>query len=209
MGFVPVIAPCLVIEPRPADLPAPDAIQAILLPSGQAIAGLPAGYHGVPVLAVGDATAARARQAGFASVHSAARDAVALAGLAARLCTPEGAPLLLASGEGQSDALATDLRARGFRVVHRAVYAAAPVAELPGPALSALEAGELRAALFFSARTASAFVSALPGRLRPALAGTEALAIGTPAAAALQLLPWRCIRVAVRPTEDGMLALLR
>jgi hypothetical protein len=37
----------------------------------------------------------------------------------------------------------------------------------------------------------------------------DALAIGEAAAVALQALPWRRIRVAARPTQDAMLALLR
>jgi hypothetical protein len=37
----------------------------------------------------------------------------------------------------------------------------------------------------------------------------DALAIGGPAAVALQPLPWRRIRVAERPTQDAMLGLLR
>jgi hypothetical protein len=45
--------------------------------------------------------------------------------------------------------------------------------------------------------------------LQEAARTVDALAIGRPAVVALQDLPWRRIRVASRPTQDAMLALLR
>jgi hypothetical protein len=41
------------------------------------------------------------------------------------------------------------------------------------------------------------------------VASVAAISIGRPAAVALEALPWRDIRVAARPTQDEMLALLR
>jgi uroporphyrinogen-III synthase len=68
----------------------------------------------------------------------------------------------------------------------------------------------LRAVLFFSAETARAFVTLVGAAgLASRVADVEALAIGRPACVALEALPWRAIRVAARPTQDEMLALLR
>jgi len=203
-GLVPVIAPLLRVEAlRPA---LPTRIQAVLAASGNAVAALPP--LPVKLLAVGDATAARARARGFTEVYSAGRDAEALAGLAAQLFDPAGPPLLLAAGRGQGGALAARLRDRGFRVIRRAVYAASPVPAFPPAASAALEAGTLRAALFLSAETARVFCRLLPAGLRPSLGSVEALAIGEPAALALKAVPWRHVRVAARPTLDEVLALL-
>ena len=168
---------------------------------------MPSSLHGLPLLAVGAATARRAREAGFERVLSADSDAAALAALAARSLGP-GARLLLAVGAGQGATLAAALRGGGFRVHRRTAYAAYPVAEFPGEAQAALQAGALRAALFLSAETARAFARLLPVPLLPHLAGVDALAIGEPAAAALRPLPWRRVRVSASPTLDGILALL-
>ena len=204
-GLLPVLAPCLTIQPLPLRVPA--GVQAVLVSSGNAIPALLEALHGLPLLAVGDATAARARAAGFTRVHSADGDAAALGALAAERC-PAHAVLLLATGQGQGGRLAADLRRRGFRVHRRAVYAARPAGRLPGPAQEALAAGELRAALFLSAETARAFVRVLPAALHPALAAVDALAIGQPAADAVLHLPWRRVRVSAKPTLDSVLAML-
>jgi uroporphyrinogen-III synthase len=208
LGWQPVVAPLLVIQSR--QVHAPRSLQAILVTSGNAIAALPASHRALPLLAVGDATAARARAAGFTRVESAAGDADALAALAVRRCDPVGAPLLLASGQGQGGELATTLRASRFRVLRRVAYAAEPVRALPQAMREALSSGAVHAALFFSAETARTAVRLLRrARLHDAVRNVDALAIGGPAAVALEALRWRCIRVAEQPNQDAMLALLR
>lgn len=204
-GLVAVVAPFLTVRTCAAELPG--GLQAVLVTSGNALAALPARLHRLPLLAVGDRTAERARAIGFSSAHSAEGDAAALARAAVARFDPAGGALLLASGRGQGEALAGSLRDAGFAVHHRSVYAAEGVAAFPEPAARALGTG-VRAALFFSAETARVFVRLLPPGLAPALAGAEALAIGAAAAAALRGLPFRAVRVSVRPTSDGVLALL-
>ena len=207
VGLHPVIAPFLSVRLNRAALPAPDTLQAVLVTSGNAVAALPDPYRALALLAVGDATAARAIEAGFIAVQSADGDAAALAGLAARRLDPAAGPLLLASGQGQGAPLARDLRGYGFRVHRRAVYTTTRVRHFPGAASEAIRDG-LRAAMFFSAETARAFVGLLPASLISALAGVDALTIGAATAEAVRPLPWRDVRVAARPTQDGVLALL-
>ena len=208
LGRTPLVAPMLTIRPRPLRL-AGRPPQAVLVTSGNALAALPQSLHARPLLAVGDATAARARAAGFANVHSAGRDATALAALAGRLCRPEGGALLLACGAGQGGALATALRARGFRVQRRVAYAAEPADALADDAVAALRAGDVAAALFFSAETARVFVNRLAALLPVAVAGSvTALALSPVVARALGPLPWRAIRVASHPNQDELLTLL-
>lgn len=205
LGLSPVLAPMLLVHPLPVRVP--PQIEAVLVTSGNALPALPLSLHGLQLLAVGDATAARARAAGFTKVCSADGDAVALAGLAIRTL-PAGAKILLATGAGQGAPLAAELRAGGFRVHRRAVYAARPVRTLPEPACFALAGHRLRAVLFMSADTARAFVRALPAALHPALAGVDALAIGQPAADVVMHLPWRGVRVSAKPTMVSLMALL-
>jgi uroporphyrinogen-III synthase len=206
-GWRPVVTPFLSVQFCEMRLPPPNSLSAVLAASGNAAAALPDSHHGIPLLAVGDATAARARAAGFATVHSAAGDATALAALAVRLLDPARGALLLACGLGQGGILATMLRRHGFRVHRRTVYIARGVRRFPPAAVAAMGEG-LHAALFFSAETARVFARLLPRGLVPALAGVEALVIGSDAAAAVQHLPWRGVRIALRPTQDGVLALL-
>jgi len=209
LGLRPLVAPLLTIVPKSARLPPAAGLQAVLATSGNALPALAIAHRGVRLLAVGDATAARARAGGFTDVHSAGRDAAALATLAAALCDPAGGPLLLAAGAGQGRGLAAALRAAGFAVVRREVYAACPPERLPEAARAALAAGRVRAALFYSAATARAFAALLGPALPPAsLADVEALAISPATAAALTPLPWRRIRVASAPNQDAMLALM-
>ena len=207
MGYAPILAPMLAVTPR--RLTTRLRPQAVLVTSGNALAALPEGLHGVMLLAVGDATAGRARAAGFARVHSAGRDAAALADLAAGMCAPRGPALLLASGEGQGRTLAAALRARGFRVVRRVAYAARPVAALPDAARIALASGTLQAAMFFSPLTARVFTTIVQRDLPAAsVAGVMAMAISRATEVALRPLPWRAIRVASSPTQDALLSLL-
>ena len=205
LGYTPVLAPLLRVHSlllRPTPDPA-----AVLISSSNALPSLPAALHDVPLLAVGDATSERARAAGFRRVSSAGGDAEALLALA-RISQPPGAALLLATGRGQGGHLAAGLRTAGFRVYRRTVYAAVPVPRLPLAAMTALRADTLQAALFLSAETARIFVRLLPPALHLALARIDALAIGQSAAETLSLLPWRRVRVSVRPTLDDVLALL-
>jgi len=201
MGHAPILLPCLTITPRPARLP--DAPAAIIVTSAQAIPALPDDYHGLPVFCVGDATAARLREAGFSSVLSAAGDAKDLARLILRHRLP--GTHLLAVGERHGQWLAAHLREAGVKVLRRAVYTASPIRALPDAATQALSARCIAAALFYSAETVRAFA-----RLRPAgTASVTAVALSAAVAAPLAGLPWSEIRVAVSPTEADLLALLK
>lgn len=209
LGFVPVRAPMLTVRPLAAAWPEPDRVQAVIAASGNAVDALPEAFRPLPLLAVGAATAARARAAGAADVRSADGDARALTALAAASCDPGGSVLLLACGRGQGGALARELRARGFRVLRRTVYAASPSGRLAADTATLLRAGEIAGALFFSAETADAFVRVvLRSGLDRCLLATDAVAIGSAAGVALSCLSWRRIRVAAHPNQDAMLALL-
>jgi uroporphyrinogen-III synthase len=81
---------------------------------------------------------------------------------------------------------------------------------MPDAVMSVWRAGRIGAALFFSAETARAFVALVTAdHAAEAAANTLAVAIGAPAAAALAPLPWLAVRVADRPDQEAMLALLR
>ena len=204
-GFDPVIAPVMTLHHR--SIAPHGRFDAIVTTSRNAIPALPDTLKALPLLAVGSATAARARQAGFATILDAQGDAAALANLAQRRLDP-GSHVLFAHGFRQGDPLADALLAAGFRVTRACAYEVATARRLPPAALAALDAGILAAAMFLSTETAAAFVRLLPPRHHPALAGVAALTIGPRAAEVLAPLPWRDVQVSLKPTLDEVLALL-
>ncbi len=210
LGLSAVKAPLLVLRALEARLPEPERLAAVLVTSAAALPCLPRTHAGLALLAVGEATAAAARRAGWSDIRSADGDATALAALAAASLRRQDGPLLLACGTGQGATLAAALRRHGFSVLRRTVYEARPVKVLPGPAMQALAEGRLRAALFFSAATAAAFAALLQrAGQHAALGDIEAVAIGPPAGQVLARLPWRRVHVASRPTQEAMLAVLQ
>jgi uroporphyrinogen-III synthase len=210
MGLRPVLAPVLEISPTAARLPPAVRLQAVLIASANALPALPPSYHRLQLLTVGDATAAAARRVGFAEVLSAGGDLHALVALTLARCDPTGLPLLLAAGRDRSADPTPWLQSRGFTVIRRSVYAALPVTALPELARAALADHAIRAALFFSPATARAFVRLVQQALPDdCVATVEALAISRPTETALAPLPWRRIRVASRPNQDELLALLQ
>jgi uroporphyrinogen-III synthase len=74
----------------------------------------------------------------------------------------------------------------------------------------ALQDPHTRTVLLFSAETARHFLRLVrQAGLLDTLADREAITIGPQAAMALRQVPWARIRVAAKPTQDEMLALLQ
>jgi uroporphyrinogen-III synthase len=210
MGLNPIVAPFLHIRPSPVRLPETQWIAAILLASGRAVDPLPEYCRTLPVLTVGDATARRAKQAGFTNVISADGDASDLAAHIKARIDPREGTLLLAAGKGQSVALANELRSAGYRVARRVVYAARPVTRLPAAARDALLNDEARIVLFFSTETARCFMRLVEAAgLLGTLRNREAITIGAQVGMALKREYWARVSVAGKPTQDEMLALLQ
>jgi len=208
-GFLALVAPMLRIVALPARLPPPERVQAVLAASLNAIRTLPEPHRALPLLAVGDATAAEARRVGVSDVRSAAGDASALAALASRTLDPKAGPLLLPTRPDEGFRLAADLRRNGFRVLRRITYDAQPAVSLPPESAAALREGRVRTVLFFSASAARVFARVVRAcGLEARLSGVEALAISAAAASGLTGLAFRRIRSAARPDQDSLLALL-
>ncbi len=210
LGLMPVVAPVLAIVPAAGPIRLPGEFAATVLTSGNAIAACPPACHARPAFAVGSATARRAREAGFEHVIDADADAAALPALIDAAIGARNQTLFLPVGCGQGGALSAALRARGWRVLRRVAYQAEPIAALPENAVTALQAGKIRWALFFSAETARQFVRlARDAGVVETLAAIEAVSISERTAMALSALPWRHIRIAARPNQDAMLVLLQ
>jgi uroporphyrinogen-III synthase len=214
-GIEALLAPMLTILPAPhaARLLAERlaGAQAVLFTSANGVRGFAAASprRELPALAVGDASAAAARIAGFRSVASAGGDIEDLVALVAAHLSPHGGALVHAAGATVAGDLAGKLAALGFAVHRATLYEAVPAAALDPATAAALRRSEAAAALFFSPRTAATFVRlAAAAGVGDACRALAAVALSPAVAAALAALSWRTVRVAARPRQDDLLAAL-
>ncbi|MEN6541522.1 uroporphyrinogen-III synthase [Parvibaculum sp.] len=163
----------------------------------------------VPVLAVGEASAAAARVAGFTNVTTAGGDVHALAGLVLGRLSPGGGPILHVAGAVTAGDLKGMLEARGFSVERAVLYEAVAADELPQAAAAALRAGRVDGALFYSPRTARQFADLVRrAGLEQELVTLTAYCLSAAVADALAGLPFRAVTVAAEPSQTSLLECL-
>jgi len=205
-GHDALLAPLLktrLFDGPPLDL---SGVAAILGTSANGVRALirRTGRRDLPLFAVGPRTAQEARAAGFARVENADGDAAALAAAVPGWIAPEAGALLHACGEETEGTLAGRLEAKGYTVRRAVLYVVEP-RPLPPDAAEALRAGDVDAALFFSPRSARSFAEQTQGLVLPKLL---ALCISPATAAALPGDGFGEVRVAAKPNQDALLALL-
>ncbi len=208
-GVVAIVEPLLAIRLLPEASIDLAGVAALLFTSSSGARAFAAASprRDLPVFAVGDATAAVARDLGFVDVASAAGDVDALASLVAATLTPGAGALLHPAGTVVAGDLAGRLGAGGFSVRRAVLYAAEPAAALGGETLAALCEGRLDAAFFFSPRTAARFVTlARDAAVGGACRSVAAFCLSRAVAAALDPLPWGQIIVAGSPSQAALLA---
>lgn len=160
----------------------------------------------MPLLTVGDATAARARAEGFDRVESAGGDIGDIARLAGARLRPQDGPVLHVAGNVIAGDLGALLRAQGFTVERRVLYEARAAATLSLAAVDSLRAGAVAFALFFSPRTAAIFARlADVAGVDECCARVTAVSISGAADAALAGLRWHDRRIAERPNQSAVL----
>ena len=204
------VAPLLAIVPRVAPLDL-RGVQALLVTSGSGIEGLAAATErrDLPLYAVGDSTARKARAAGFSTVHSAGGNVEDLTDLVATRLDPAAGRLLHAAGAALAGDLAGALAARGFAVDRVTLYDSVAATALPEPVAQGLAAGAFDGVLFFSPRTAATFVTlARNGLPKPDFSGRTAYCLSAAVADALAPLGFGRVLVAAHPTEADLRALL-
>lgn len=186
-------------------------VQAILCTSANGARALAraSDERGVALFAVGDATAARARDEGFTMVQSAGGDVTDLVRLVEARLRPQDGVVLHAAGSEVAGDLCGALRAAGFAVERHVLYEARPAAALSPAAVDALRSGAIDLAFFFSPRTAAIFarLTRIAGVVE-CCGRIAALSISAAADAALADLPWLDRRIAARPNQAALLNLL-
>jgi uroporphyrinogen-III synthase len=209
LGHDAIVSPVLEVRPTGAPLP-PGPFDALLLTSANALLAFPAGVPSdlacVPVLCVGERSAAAAGAAGFLAVTAAKGDGLALAELTRRKTRP-GARLLYLAGTERKPDLEQALADLSLTVV--GIYSAEPASGLTAPAEHALLVGSVDAVLHYSRRSAEAYLAIcgarglLPGALRPAQ-----LCLSPDVAEAFGGQGRVDVHVASKPDEDALLGLL-
>lgn len=207
-GHTAVIEPLLTIVARPevgVDL---TGVQAIALTSANGARTLAARTErrDLPAFAVGDATAAAARAAGFAAVESAGGDVAALAALIAARLDPGAGSVFHAAARHVAGDLKGRLEAAGFAVRRVALYDAEPRPALSPATAAALRDGGIDATLFFSPRTGRTFVRLLAeSRLTAVCGRITAVCLSAAVAEEIKQLPWHALLVAAQPTQAALL----
>ena len=185
--------------------------QAVLFTSVNGVEAFAAatGRRDPRVFAVGDATARAARAAGFAEVETAGGDVASLVALVRARATPGAGALIHARGSDVAGDLAGDLAAAGLTLSRIALYRAIPVEMLEATVIAAFRQGRIDAALFFSPRTAAAFVRlARAAGIEGDCAAVAAVALSPAVGAELGALSWRRLLTAKEPTESAALDVL-
>ena len=162
-------APMLRFEPVPFRDDADATYGAVIVTSANALRAI-APYIvdsrllKLPVFAVGENTAAAARDAGFGEVIASKGDAGALRDLVlARAKSKQlkkASPILYLAGADLARDLAGELGDSGLRIVTHTTYRMVPVASLPREACDAFAANRIEAVLHYSRRSARAFLDA-------------------------------------------------
>jgi uroporphyrinogen-III synthase len=201
LGHEPVVAPLLQVQVLPGAIDL-DGVGALAFTSGNGLRAFaersadPDFGRALPVFAVGDATAAAARKAGFADVASAAGDLDALARLiVAQAGRLHGTVLAPGPREPAGD-LPGALAAHGVAARPLALYETLPLAP-------PTDMGLVDAALIHSPKAAERLAAVMAGAPGPA-----AYCISPAAAAPLAGRPFARVEWAALPDEDSLLALL-
>lgn len=210
-GYAVLIEPMLDIDYLPGPALDLTGVQGLLFTSANGVRACGPGVDlSLPVYAVGAATAAAAREAGFGTVACAAGDVTALAGLVTERCTAAAGALLHIAASDRAGDLAGLLARAGFAVRRQVRYQARPATALSAVTAAALAAGEIGAVLLFSPRTARTLVTVIGAAgLLDACRQVTAVCLSEAVAEAVAgPVSWAEVRVAACPDQDSLLAAL-
>lgn len=191
-GLEPVIAPLFTVRPLDWDPPSPEDFDAVLVTSAnaprQAGEALAAFTH-LPAYAVGDASAAAAREAGFGTVRIGPSDGAA----AVRLMEADGIRRAVHFTAPQP----AELPRSEIALTQVPVYITLPGDRLPDEAIAAVNAGAV--VLLHSPRAAELF-----GDLIDERRSIARIAAISDAAAAAAGTGWADVVVASEPRDDAL-----
>lgn len=207
-GHEAILAPMLAIMDLATPIPE-TAFDAILATSANGLTRLAkrpeiARLSKLPLVAVGDRTAAAGREAGFETVHVADGDGRSLVAEVRSRFLASGR-FMHAAGADRAFDVAGALSEHGYEVTVVELYRAVAAAKLPEAATRALADGSARAALHHSRRIAETFLAlvaaeGLDDRVRELAHAALAARVATP----LQVFGCARVAVAERPDEAAL-----
>jgi uroporphyrinogen-III synthase len=210
-GIEAIIEPLMQVRFPAAAPPDLAGVQAVLCTSANGVRALArvTKKRGLPVFAVGDATASRARAEGFATAESAGGAVADLVRLAVEKLRPQDGRLLHVAGNAVAGDLVGSLRGHGFAIDRIVLYESQPAAMLSEVTVGALRSDSIDFALFFSPRTAAIFTGlASAAGVAKCCGKITALSISAAADAALAELAWLDRLIAETPNQPALLSLL-
>lgn len=163
----------------------------------------------IKVMAVGDASARAAKEAGFSAIESASGDVEALAALVKDKLDPtKGALLHVAASQVAGD-LKGLLEGAGFTYRREVLYEATKVHEFSKTAIAEISSGKITGVVLYSPRTAATFAMLVrKSKLVDRCKLMSAYCLSEAVSAKVQDLPWSSCLVAEKPDQDSLLALL-
>lgn len=216
-GYEPLLCPLMRIEVDPDVMVTPDrAYQALLVTSANGLRAMEENGQldrllGIPVIAVGPASARLAGSLGFADVREAAGDVKAVAELVRQTLSAADGPLLYVTGKARAGDLKGDLENDGFAVDRLEAYSAVPAAGLDEHAVSAIRSGKAEAVLLYSPRTARIWAKLIKSQgLSDEAAALDHICLSPAVADAVNAEFGRDLTnvVASAPNDDAMLEAL-
>ena len=217
-GFEVLLAPMLRFEPAAVHDDLDAHYGAVIVTSANALRGIELQLKGgrlltLPLFAVGEHTAAAARNIGFEHVISAKGDAASLRDLVTASVKAKAlkktSPLLYLAGAELARDLAGELGEHGFTVVTQTTYRMVPLSSLPREVCDAFAANRVEAVLHYSRRSARAFLESVRA------AGVEISALSIPqccisaaVASVVRDAGATQVTVAASPDENALFAAL-
>jgi uroporphyrinogen-III synthase len=215
-GHDPVLFPLLTIKPETdgakalAELKVKD-VQALLMTSANGVRAFATAdkRRSFKVMAVGDATATQAREAGFKDIHSASGDVEALSALIKEKCSPDKGKLVHIAGSRVAGDLKGLLEKDGFEYQRIVLYSAEATTELSATLKQQITQHTIDAVLLYSPRTASAFVDLVEkAKLKDHLKYMVAYGLSAAVASKLTSAGFKEIKTAKTPDQEALLACL-
>ncbi len=215
-GHDPVLFPLLTIKPETdgakalAELKVKD-VQALLMTSANGVRAFATAdkRRSFKVMAVGDATATQAREAGFKDIHSASGDVEALSALIKEKCSPDKGKLVHVAGSRVAGDLKGLLEKDGFEYQRIVLYSAEATTELSATLKQQITQHSIDAVLLYSPRTASAFVDLVEkAKLKDHLKYMVAYGLSAAVASKLTSAGFKDIKTAKTPDQEALLACL-
>lgn len=162
-----------------------------------------------PAYAVGSATEAAARAAGFTNVRAGVGDALDLFDMLRAEVPVTEDPLVYLRGRDVRTDLGKLLAYDGYQFEEYTVYSANPVPQFPVRAAREIEHGRADAITFLSARTARIFCDLLPANLHAKLNTMTVFTLSKNVTAELDGLTFKRINAAPEPNVESLLEQIR